>query len=165
MSNMRKLGVLKAYINFQLTDYIAAAYSSGDKAAIELINSFSQQKSFEPDLTLECLSCKETTLAIMAGMIFFVRSSTLPPLKEDKYQWSEYVSITNTKSVKPSGSDIRGFSITLIRNAIAHWDEGGSGVEFLEGATRFSSNQGTLELKDTGLHFLTMQMYGYAQRA
>ncbi|ASU24131.1 hypothetical protein CCZ37_16610 [Vibrio qinghaiensis] len=160
MENIRQMGVLKSYINFQLLDYIDEKFLEGDEAARYLVTSFAQRKSFEPNVILDCISCKETTLTLLSGMIFFVRSNTLPPIEDDKCKWWKHIEISIDQN-----DDIRVTAITIIRNAIAHWDEEGSGVEFLEGATKFTAHKGTLSITDEGLHLLVMQMYGYSQRA
>ena len=161
MQNQHKMGVLKSYINFQLLDSIVERYESGDGSARNLINSFSEYKQFEPTITLGCISCKETTLTLLAGMIFFVRTKNLPPPEEDKFKWSNH--LENLQGIQKS-EDVRIWAIRVIRNAIAHWSEDNSGVEFLDSATRFQSRSGSLTLPDTGLHELVMQMYGYSQR-
>lgn len=153
---------MKSYINFQLLDDIKDKCSEGDGAAKELVASFAQRKAFESSDILACISCKETTLALLSGMIFFLRSNSLPPIESDRYQWWEHIS-----EFENPADDIRVTAINIIRNAIAHWDEGDSGVEFLksEGATQFSSRIGKFKITDNGLHLLIMQMYGYSQSA
>lgn len=90
---------------------------------------------------------------MLAGMIFFVRSNELPPIKEDRYKWWDFLSFDRRDPME----DIRVSAITIIRNSIAHWGENGSGIEFVTGATQFSSRAGKLVLEDKGLH-----LYYYA---
>lgn len=159
MCNYREYGVLKSYINFQLLDHLLEAYERGDDAAQKIIRSFSDSKGFGPEVIVQCVSCKETTIALLAGMIFLVRSHELPPIEKDKHKWWRF--LTFDKDV--GTEDVRSSAINIIRNSIAHWDECGSGVEFVPGGTEFTSRAGKLELKDKGLHLLVMQMYGYSQ--
>lgn len=159
MNNFREMGVLKGYVNFQLLDHILEKYENGDCAAQKLIGSFANEKGFEPGVVTQCISCKETTLALLAGMIFLVRTHELSPIEEDRYKWWEFLKLDKENN----SEDIRSLAITIIRNSIAHWGENDSGVEFISGATKFTSRAGKLVLQDEGLHLLIMQMYGYAQ--
>lgn len=159
MNDFREVGVLKSFINIQLLDHLLEAYQNGDGAAKSVIDSFADRKGFKPSDVTQCISCKETTLALLAGMIFLVRSHELPPIEEDKHKWWELLELEE----EDHGGDVRKKAIAIIRNAIAHWDEQGSGVNFISEATEFSSRAGKLVLKDSGLHLLIMQMYGYTQ--
>ncbi len=162
MKKIHQLGVLQSYINIQLLDYLKESYENGNNSAQELIGSFSKRKQWDDKITLNCISCKGTTLSLLAGLIFFIRSNDLPAREQDKYAWYDHLEM---EGVDDPQTELRMKAILIIRNAIAHWDEGGSGVEFLDSATRFKSRAGTLVIKDEGLHLLIMQMYSYAQSA
>ena len=165
MRNIRQQGVLKSYVNFQLLDHLKDSYEKGNEGAKEVIESFAKTKSYDEDVIISCISCKETTLSLLAGMIFFVRSNNLHPPENDRYIW--YKNLNNevdSSNSRNKNKDIRVWAISVIRNAIAHWDEEESGVKFLDSATEFKSRAGSLVLQDKDLHYLIMQLYGYAQK-
>jgi len=161
MNNYHKLGVMNSYINFQLLDHLKECHENNNESAREIISSFAAHKKFSEADILNRISNKETTLVLLAGMIFFVRSTQIAPPEEDRYKW--WNKLSDTQGINEN-TDVRPWAITIIRNAIAHWGESNSGVEFLDCSTKFTSIRGSLKLTDEGLHELVMQLYGYSQQ-
>jgi len=139
--------ILKTSLNFQLIDYIEEQIEKGNKEAENLINSFFEtKKSFQYNYTAP-LICLESTLGIMASVIFFANSKNVIISNETK-KYLEEKNYSNQEILK------------IIRNAIAHWaDNNHKNIQFFEDKIKFNSRQKSVTMSlPNGLHLFVMDM-------
>jgi len=179
MESQHQIGVLNSYISFQLIDYLAERYEQHDECAMGFIQSFAKRKEWGAEDVMARLNNKQATLALLAGMIFFIKTNNGPLSNENAHNWllskEDAQELRKQITFKPNNKTNETnltLAIQIIRNAIAHWGEETTGeettgVKYISepAATEFTAKAGALTLSDKGLHLLIMQMYKCAQKA
>lgn len=118
MESQHQIGVLNSYISFQLIDHLAELYEKNDDCAKGLIQSFAERKKWGAEDVMARLNNKQATLSLLAGMIFFIKTSNLLLSEEGEHKWCEHITLV---SKNRKVTDVRIRAIQIIRNAIAHW--------------------------------------------
>ena len=138
--------ILKTSLNFQLLDFIEELIEKEDTEATNFLNRFfDTRKSFDYK-DVAPLICLETTLGMMASVIFFAKSKNIKLSKKTK------------NLIKESSSDEE--ILRIIRNAIAHWsDDDHDNIKFTKNNIVFISRKKRITVNlPNGLHYFVMDI-------
>jgi len=147
-----EISILKTSLNFQLLDFIEELIEKKDYEATNVINRFFDTKKSFQYIDVSPLVCLESTLGIMASVIFFANSKKIKLSEETK------------NLIKENYSDEE--TLRIIRNAIAHWaDDNHGNIEFTQNSIIFKSRKKSITINlPNGLHYFIMDIIRETRR-
>jgi len=140
--------ILKTSLNFQLLDYLEELIENDNTEAISIVNGFFNQRKKFTYKEAAPLICLETTLGMLASVIFFAKSKNITLSQKTKDNIKNHLNRKDEEILR------------IIRNAIAHWsDDEYKNILFHEDEIEFISHKKSVSMQlPEGLHYFVMDV-------